>query len=199
MANKAKQTRRRKKKATKQRKRYLKRASRLKRLVSRLDARIQKIRKRRDNLDRTVGLDGTPLSLGLKLVLLDARAHGWPGVLVSGDRREGVAEKYGKSSQAKLYRCYQNCTGDCPSCNPANPPGRSTHELRSDGVAYPGPVGRRLGWSQLGLDVSYAVELLSVLSELGYDFKRPYSDPREAHHLNCYTNPRKRLIARGRV
>src|SRR5262249_6733616 len=32
-------------------------------------------------------------------------------------------------------------------------PGTSSHELRSDGVAYMGPVGRPLRWWQCGIDV----------------------------------------------
>lgn len=53
------------------------------------------------------------------------------------------------SSQPELWQAAQNGTG-----NPANPPGYSTHELRSDGIAYPS-ISRGLpipDWA-VGLDI----------------------------------------------
>lgn len=144
------------------------------------------------SVKRTVAFDGTPVMRGLALILKDARNHGWKGTLQSADRREGVAERYGKKSQAQLYRMAQAGTG-----NPANPPGRSTHELRSDGVAYSGPVGRRLEWHQMGMDVSDSGGLISTLLKLGYRPFRPYSSGSEVHHVNLKTSPYKRLKQRG--
>lgn len=62
--------------------------------------------------------------------------------------REAAAEpllrQLGLHSQTQLYDCYarKTRTGICPpacngNCNAANPPGKSTHERRNDGLAYP--------------------------------------------------------------
>jgi hypothetical protein len=123
-------------------------------------------------------------------MLRDAKENGWTGKVNSADRRKGVPERYGKLSQYALY--IKGKAG----FNPANPPGRSTHELRSDGVAYRGPIGRPLAWWQLGLDVTDADGLLRVLNRLGYDAFRPYASGSEAHHINLRKSPRRNLIRR---
>jgi hypothetical protein len=151
----------------------------------------------RRRLRATVAFDGTPVFDGLALVLQDARDHGWSGRLSSADRRTGVAERYGRMSQYALYVAYW--VKHLPGYSPANPPGRSTHELRSDGVAYRGPVGRPLTWWQLGLDVSAPEELRGVLKRLGYAAFRPYASGSEAHHVNLRRSPRRRLRKRGRA
>jgi hypothetical protein len=148
-------------------------------------------------LNQTIAFDGTPVFHGLALVLQDARDHGWSGRLNSADRRKGVAERYGRMSQYALYVAYW--VKHLPGYNPANAPGRSTHELRSDGIAYRGPVGRPLAWWQLGLDVEQADELRGVLKRLGYAAFRPYTSGSEAHHVNLRRNPRPRLRKRGRA
>lgn len=143
----------------------------------------------------TVAFDGAPMPRGLALALADARRNGWRGTVSSADRREGVAEKHGKMSQAALYAGW---IARRLGFNPANPPGRSTHEYRSDGVPYRGPIGRPLAWWQLGLDVTESVQLVTILNRLGYSAFRPYSDPREAHHVNFRRSPYANLIRRHR-
>src|SRR5207237_10658943 len=66
-----------------------------------------------------------------------------------GDQAAGLLKRLGKSTQAMLYNGWLH---HLPGFNPANPPGRSTHELRSDGVAYRGPVGRPIAPWGCGLD-----------------------------------------------
>jgi hypothetical protein len=153
-------------------------------------------RHRPPKLTATVAFDGVPVFRGHSLMLADARAHGWHGRLNSADRRKGVPERYGKLSQAALYAGW---LAHRAGFNPANPPGRSTHELRSDGVAYAGPVGRPLAWWQLGLDASNAEELREVLNRLGYRAFRPYPSGSEAHHLNLKASPTATLRKRGRA
>lgn len=150
-------------------------------------------RRRRHALNQTVTRNGTPLFRGHRLMLDDAMKHGWKGIVNSADRRKGVPEKYGKLSQAALYAGW---IAGKAGFNPANPPGRSTHELRSDGVAYRGPVGRPLAWHQLGLDVTNSDQLLAILNKLGYDAFRPYSAGSERHHINLRKSPRRNLIKR---
>lgn len=79
--------------------------------------------------------------------------------------REKAAEPYlkqlGKMSQQQLYDCAQAklrthvCPDKCSgNCNPANPPGKSTHERRNDGVAYPAwPAAFKLPVWGRGIDV----------------------------------------------
>ncbi len=155
---------------------------------------------------RTVGFDGAPTYWGLAKPLLLAREHGWGGQLASSDRRQGVAELFGKKSQAALFNCFtraQALGGRCPAdcggdCAPANAPGASSHEQRSDGSGFPGPVGRQLEWWELGLDVSDSDKLLSVLATLGYQAHRTYpTNPKEFHHLNFTADPGPVLPSEG--
>lgn len=160
----------------------------------------------RSRLNETVAFDGVPVFRGLALMLQDCRDHGWGGRLNSADRREGVAERYGRMSQAFLFAAWvawstrrvllRGFSSSSPP-NPANPVGRSTHDLHSDGVAYRGPVGRPLAWWQLGMDADDAERLRAVATSLGYSAFRPYADGREAHHVNLRSNPKRVLKRRG--
>jgi hypothetical protein len=87
-------------------------------------------------LNHTVTFDGVPMFKGLALALQDARQHGAKFTVTSADRRKGVAEKYGKKSQWWLYMAYW--VWHLKGANPANHPGQSSHELRSDGRALQG-------------------------------------------------------------
>jgi hypothetical protein len=144
--------------------------------------------------------DGCSVPLVLKLVLLDARAHGWSGTLTSADRTSEFCDACGdKSSQEELYQAYLNGTGA-----PANPPGTGSHEYRNGGnggtPAYASlfPVGAKLPAWALGLDVGDGGGLVVVLNRLGYKAHRPYM-PREPWHVNLSENPKERLIDRGLV
>jgi hypothetical protein len=66
-----------------------------------------------------------------------------------GEDAQSLLNAHGLHDQAQIYQEYVD--GEEP--NPANPPGRSTHELRSDAVPYPGPAGRDLEWWQCGIYV----------------------------------------------
>jgi hypothetical protein len=192
--------RRRRLKAQNDRARFTRKASRAKRLAAKftLNIRAAQARRRPASLYETVALDGTPVFRILSIVLLDARANGWQGVLNSADRREGVAERFGKMSQAKLYECSLKCQPSCyGNCNPANPPTQGSHLLLGDGVL--GKVGEPLAKWQLGLDTSDGPGLRATLERLGYSASRPYSDPREVHHTNLTKDPRRNLIERGRL
>jgi hypothetical protein len=74
---------------------------------------------------------------------------------------EHLLRELGRMSQRELYDCAQakRRTGRCPdhchgNCNPANPPGQSTHERRNDGRAYRWwPLFFRLPVWARGIDV----------------------------------------------
>ena len=170
---------------------------------------LQRARGRGPQLhSRTVAFDGTPTYWGLAKPLLLAREHGWGGTLDSSDRRAGVAERFGKMSQAALFQCMQRriaLGGRCPpecggSCNDANKPGASSHEQLSDGRGFPGPVGRQLAWWELGLDVSESDQLLAILQKLDYQAHRTYpNNPSEFHHINLTADPGPVLPPDGSV
>lgn len=73
----------------------------------------------------------------------------------------------------------------------ANPPGRSTHELRSDGVPYAGPIGRRLDWWQCGLDIddAHVDAAIRAAAHHGWKLYRPYGAGVEYHHVNLHERP----------
>lgn len=78
-----------------------------------------------------------------------------------------------------------------PGFNPANPPGRSTHELRNDGVAYPGPAGLPLAYYKVGLDTSNAALLCERARKRGWTCTLTYpGNPREGHHTNFRKEPK---------
>ena len=91
------------------------------------------------------------------------------------------------SSQAELRSCYLR---GVPGCNPANPVGRSTHELRNDGVAFRGPMGMALRHWQLGIDSSNARALIREGTARGWRPALTYPhNPRESHHVNFRAEP----------
>jgi hypothetical protein len=153
-------------------------------------------RNRRKYLTETVAFDGVPTQRGLALLLARARRVGWKGQLNSSDRRKGVAERFGHQSQAALYAGFQK---GLPGFNPANPPGFSSHELRSDGSALFGYRGRKLPWYEMGLDVDQDDALQMRLREMGVDARHPYSTPSEAHHLNVLHDPTSILAKLGEI
>lgn len=99
-----------------------------------------------------------------------------------GEDAAAILHRHGKHTQAEIHRMY-------PSIS--NPPGRSTHELRSDGVAYGGPVGRHLEWWQQGIDVNDGdvARMEWEASRLGWHLFQPYSRGVEFHHLNFRREP----------
>jgi hypothetical protein len=106
-----------------------------------------------------------------------------------GDDAAGILHRHGKHTQRELYETLPAGT--------ANPPGRSTHELRSDGVPYPGPIGRKLRWWQCGLDVNdwEISHVIDTAKKLGWELFQPYPSGTEYHHLNFRRRPaRWRLI-----
>lgn len=172
----------------------------LKKYRDRLTAKIEAIKKRREQLDdKGYCLDGCSMPYGIRLMLLDARANGWDGIVNSADRTDKYCDSCSdKMSQRELWECYQR-----GQCAPANPPGTGSHEYVNGGnggspaYATKFPVGAKLPWWGLGIDVSLGDQLVTVLAKLGYKVHRAHGN--EPWHINCSESPRDRLIARGRV
>lgn len=106
-----------------------------------------------------------------------------------GADAEWILKRHGHQSQRELYNGWIR---KLPGYLPANPPGRSTHELRSDGAAYAGPVGRKLAWWQQGFDVNdnEVERWKSIARTHGWILFQPYRSGLEFHHLNFYKRPR---------
>lgn len=195
------------------------RAARARRSMERrkLDEVRDEIARRSGSVLFVTTFDGVPMARGLALMLEDARDHGARFTVQAADRREGVAEAHGKKSQAMLRRCYERklATGRCPGecggdCNPANRPGTSSHELRSDGSSVFASrgfsVGERLPWFMLGIDAwdrgdddgGGVDDLVRVLRRLGYAAVETYrGQAGERQHMNLVSSPRKVLKRRG--
>jgi len=103
-----------------------------------------------------------------------------------------ILHKHGKHTQAQLYWGW---THHLPGFLPANRPGTSTHELHSDGVAYHGPVGRKLEWWQCGMDIddAHVRSFIRHLGAKGVKAHRPYHTGSETHHVNLMKRPPRRL------
>lgn len=105
-----------------------------------------------------------------------------------------ILRRHGKSTQRELWLRWIRRE---PGANPANPPGRSTHELRSDGVAYAGPPGRPLRHWQVGMDWTNAPAVVREFNRNGFSAAITYpSNPLESHHVNLRRHPRLRRIRR---
>lgn len=92
------------------------------------------------------------------------------------------------SSQAELWNGWIR---RLPGFNPANPPGFSTHERRSDGVAFPQWTrGIKIPYWAVGLDNTNTAALIREASELGFLATLTYpSSPSEGHHVNFRREP----------
>jgi peptidoglycan hydrolase-like protein with peptidoglycan-binding domain len=100
---------------------------------------------------------------------------------------EPILKRVGKQSQAQLYDGFIHHR---PGYNPANPPGRSTHERRNDGVAYPGNAGDQLEYWQVGMDWTNPPAVIKAASKRGWIVTTTYpNSAHEAQHLNFRKEP----------
>lgn len=148
----------------------------------------------------TVAYQGVPMFRALAWALWDYEVHDGHLEVSSGDRRVGVAEKFGHQSQKALYDGWK---AGRKGYLPANPPGFSAHELRSDGAAaYGVPRGAVIPDYMLGIDAEWpgtgdATRVVAWLNAHGYYARKIYPTASEAHHFSFFkspaTNARKRL------
>jgi hypothetical protein len=144
---------------------------------------------------RFVVVQGSPCNLTAApyFALLTRETHSTVNSIYRGDDARGILRAHGKHTQRELYKTLP--TGV------ANPPGRSTHELRSDGVAYPGPIGRKLQWWQQGIDVNDNNVLSMILDARWHNWLlwQPYKAGVEWHHLNFRKRPIGRAVDRPKL
>ncbi len=100
------------------------------------------------------------------------------------------SQGYEVSSQDELYYGYIH---GLPGYNPANPTGYSTHERRSDGVAYAVPRGMPLFYWQVGQDWGSFAGASKVCAEArkrGWVATITYpNQSNELHHVNFRKEP----------
>lgn len=123
------------------------------------------------------------------IALMANEIHGTVNSIYRGADAEKILNAHGHSSQAQLYDGWVHRR---PGFNPANPPGHSTHELRSDGVAYPSiPSGHILPWWGQGWDVNdvQVGEWKACAKSHGWQIFQPYPTGSEFHHLNFHFQP----------
>jgi hypothetical protein len=130
----------------------------------------------------------------IAIVVNDARAT--VNSIYRGDDAAAILHRHGKHTQRELYAMFLNGQG-----NPANPPGFSTHELRSDGSAYPVPRGRALERWQQGFEVndSDVREVIRQAARHGWQLWQPYPGSSEFHHLNFRVRPRPTVHTVARI
>jgi hypothetical protein len=105
---------------------------------------------------------------------------------------EPILRRFGKKSQRELFEGFRR---GLPGFNPANPPGRSTHERRNDGVAFPGPAGIPLRYWQVGMDWTNPAAVVEAAKESGFTATVTYpNNSREAHHINFRKEPRIKIM-----
>lgn len=124
-------------------------------------------------------------------------AHATVNSIYRGQDAAAILHKHGKSTQAELYQLFLQGRG-----NPANSPGHSTHELRSDAAAYPGvPYGQPLPWWCQGFDVndSDVYRVIAAGRRYGWRIWQPYPSSSEFHHLNFAVQPHPTPRTRARI
>jgi hypothetical protein len=102
-----------------------------------------------------------------------------------------LLHRLGKHTQGELYRGWAQ---RLPGYLPANPPGFSSHELRSDGNPIYGARGRRIPYWMVGMDWDdqYVDRLIRAAAKRGWKLVRPYSSGSEYHHVSFARRPRGR-------
>lgn len=134
-------------------------------------------------------IDGCPVPASVAPYVARILRHAGQSAnsIYRGTDAGAILARHGKRTQAELFR-------DLPP-GVANPPGRSTHELRSDGVAYRVPIGRRLAEWQVGVDSggnsrAEARAIEASARHYGWPVKHPYRSGVEQHHWNFVRRPR---------
>lgn len=128
-----------------------------------------------------------PEDLAPYIAIIGQDAHATINSIYRGTDAQAILNAHGKHTQAQLYELFLHHEGA-----PANPPGFSTHEQKSDGVAYPHVArGHDLAWWQIGFDVNDndITNCIRVAGQNGWHLWRPYPSGAEFHHLNFAGEP----------
>lgn len=114
-----------------------------------------------------------------------------PVTIYRGSEPDALAilHAHGKHSQAELVALAAAGRGaEAGIKGTPNPAGQSTHELCSDGRAFPGPLGSRLDPMQCGMDWpdGDVPRVIAEFAKLGCEPFRPYgASTNESQHICC--------------
>lgn len=152
-------------------------------------------------LPKFITIQGNPVHpyIGAYIAVAVNDAKATVDSIYRGADAEPILNRHGKHSQAQIFwtaehgnRAQREAMGLNPNGGGANPPGQSTHELKSDAVAYPGiPKTHDLEWWMQGFDVNDAdvLHVISAARKHGWKLFRPYRTQSEFHHLNFAARP----------
>lgn len=153
----------------------------------------------------TVNFHGVPMPRAVAWALYDYETHGGHLIVNSADRRDSVIRRFNHKYHTDLKSqkaLWEGWKARLPGFFPANPPGFSSHERRSDGIPFYGARGKLVPWYKLGIDAVQrpggdASSVVSWLNAHGYSAARPYTTTSERHHFSFRESPasnaRKRL------
>lgn len=140
-------------------------------------------------------IQGCPVNVLIApyFALLASETRAMVNSIYRGQDAAHILHAHGHHTQAELFATLPR--------GMANPPGRSTHELKSDGVAYNGPIGRQLEWWQQGIDVNDGdvQHMIRAARKHGWQLHQPYAAGVEFHHLNFRTRPQAHGFTRARI
>lgn len=147
-------------------------------------------------MSRFTTIDGCPVPNALAAAVLEVKRRTGQSLVTCyrGDDPEALAimHAHGKHSQGELYAAWER--GEAAAygiLGTPNRPGQSTHEQRSDGRAYPGPVGRKLADFECGMDWPDAAipAVMRAFTAIGAVPVHPYTTGAEYHHINLRHPP----------
>lgn len=164
----------------------------------------------------TVLYEGVPMFRAQAWVLFDYKVHGGHYQVNSGNRQDSVVKKYrghgikpGYKSQKELSDLWiwaSNRWGRAGAIArgifPANLPGSSSHEGRSDGNAFYGvPFGQKIPQYKYGIDIvdkpgGDAKRFVEWANSKGYSAVRPHPTTSERHHMAFKKSPATRARSR---
>jgi hypothetical protein len=133
--------------------------------------------------------------------ILATDAHASIVSLYRGDDARALLNKYGHHSQTQLADATPAQRAAWGILGTPNAPGHSTHELRSDGAAFPSfPSGAKLPWWCQGADVpsGQVAAMMEQAAAHKWELFRPYDSGAELHHV-CFRrrpSPTPHTIAR---
>jgi hypothetical protein len=130
--------------------------------------------------------------IGPYLSLLFTDAGAAVTSIYRGDLAQAMLNARGEHTQRQLANASAAQRAAWGVLGTPNQPGHSTHELFSDGVAYPQlQDGDPLLWWMQGFDVpaEHADSVIEQAAAHKWTLHRPYSSGVELHHLNFKRRP----------
>lgn len=135
-------------------------------------------------------IDGSPCpaSVAPYVYLVLRQAGQTASSIYRGEDAKALLHRHGKHTQAEIH-------ATMPAIS--NPAGRSMHELRSDGAAKAGPIGRPLEQWEVGIDsggndTASKAAIERAAAHFGWQAYHPYARGVEGHHWGFLRQPRPR-------